>query len=163
MKIDNLQFNYRPAFGADIVRTKYLNSGIEYANSNAVDVKKKSDFFTALKIIKEDKNHDTFEITGVPGSKIRSGQARRWQVLLDGKRVYQDTGALFCDITDENQSIENTIRFVKKFYGDDKFKEVPELESIGEYKIYKSLLKEAEEKAHSDLNREIDTLFSSQK
>ena len=162
MKIDNLQFNYKPAFGADIVMSKYLNSGITYAKDGNLDINKESDFFKALTIIKQDKDHDTFEIKGVRGSKISTCRARRCQVLLDGKKVYEDEGS-FGNISDGNQSVENTIKFAKEYYGNKKFNKVQELESVGEYKIYKSLLKEAKEKAHSDLNIKITELINPQK
>ena len=154
MKIELQTFKANPAFGAEVVKTKYLNSGIEYAKDNRIGLKEKSDFVNALQIIREDKRHGTFEIKGVPGSTIRPCKARRWQVLLDGKKVFEDDGSMGFT-SDGYQSIVNTIAFVRKFYGK-KFNKMKPLESVENVKTFEKLLKDANDVANSELNSKID-------
>ena len=117
MNVGKIQYNACPSFGARIVQSKYLKEAKEYA-LNEASIEEKYSFYRALEVIKNDKKHKTFQISGAPGSMITlPNKARDWQVKLDGKVIpvakNKDTVG---SIEDGPQALKNIIYYARIKY-----------------------------------------------
>ena len=117
MNIGKIQYNACPSFGATILQSKYLKEAKEYA-LNEASTEEKYSFYRALEIIKNDKKHKTFQISGAPGSMITlPNKARDWQVKLDGKVIpIKKNKDTIGSIEDGPQALKNIIYYARKYH-----------------------------------------------
>ena len=156
MNISLAQYNVNPSFGAQIVQSKYLEKGKRYALKDA-SIEEKYNFYRALEVIKNDKEHDTFLIRGVPKSNTAPiDKPRDWMVIIDGKTVYSGPGIPTGSITDGSQALRNTVDFVKENYGYEKMDKytkecVNDYHQLGEQ--YKELGKSKKKRHSAEFHR----------
>ena len=152
MKIDQTQYNNVPSFKAQIVESKYLQKGKEYALRKS-SIEEKYDFYRALQVIKNDELHDTFIMRGVPKNDTDPGdKPRNWLVMIDDEAIV-GSGSLTGSKLDGPQAVRNTISFVRSYYGEDALNDY-QIECVNDYhqlsEQYKTAGKAKNKKRHRD-------------
>lgn len=114
MKINNIQNNNRPSFGAKIINSSSLKQTIKYAKTN-FNIDEKNELYNALSTIFNDNEMKTFKIK-VNKDSLTKKLLDKYKIEVNGRAVNYATYEMDKSLPPERNCFNALKNFIKKYY-----------------------------------------------